>query len=166
MRIAAISTAMWLLWAAEVTAQGEASRFPPGTSAILVDSAASVLRQCTRQAPRGIVEFWQPTDSLVRALEGPLLALLGQVLPRARVGDHPTRALGPREYYRQYVGIIRHGRPLIYVNAFPKPDSLSESIAGKDYWRTIPVDVCDGGAFFFGVVYDVGTRTFESIDFQ
>jgi hypothetical protein len=157
---------MTFLAALEARCQNEASRFPLGTGAVLVDSAPAGLRQCTRETPRGIVQFWQPTDSLVRALEIPLVALLQQVLPRVSIGDRPQAALRPTAYYRQYVGIVRHGRRLVYVNAFPKPDSLSESIAGKDYWKTRPVDVCDGGAYFFGVVYDVETHLFERIDFN
>jgi len=166
MRVAALSLAIALFVPGAALVQSQASTFPPGTGVILKDSAAAVLRQCTRRTPRNVERFWQPTDSVVRVLEGPLLELLRDVLPRVRIVDRPQPTLRAEQYYRQYVGIVRGGKRLVYVNGFPPPDSLSESIAGKGYWRRLPIEVCDGGPYYFGVVYDVERRAFEPIDFN
>jgi hypothetical protein len=68
----------------------------------------------------------------------------------------PTREKDPRQYYRQYVGVVVAGRKLIYVNGIcEKPPS---------YWRRALVDVCDGGACYWGVLYDPSTGEFSQFE--
>lgn len=62
----------------------------------------------------------------------------------------------PRQYYRRYVGVVVAGRRLIYINGMcVKPPS---------YWRRALVNVCDGGACFWGVFYDPSTGEFSQFE--
>jgi hypothetical protein len=83
-------------------------------------------------------------------------------------------ALHADDYFRQYAGFVVGGRPIIYVNGIHR--SYIEStiraqkevlfhIAGSD-WQHEPIVVCDGGAAFFGVEYDVDSRTFRNLAFN
>jgi hypothetical protein len=66
---------------------------------------------------------------------------------KGEIKDIRTR-LG--KYRVQFVGITRHGRKLIWCNFFPAVD-------GKDefpYWKKSPVEVSDGGSWFWQIDYD------------
>ena len=63
----------------------------------------------------------------------------------------------PRDFDRQYVGVVVDGRELIYINAFKLPDSPSLKPA------TTAVGACDGGAAFWGALYDPQTGAFSEI---
>lgn len=60
--------------------------------------------------------------------------------------------------YRQYVGMYRAGRRVIYANGF------AADPAPRLPWRTEVLVVCDGGPTNFGVVFDPATGEFS--DFQ
>jgi hypothetical protein len=85
-------------------------------------------------------------------------------------------SLTPTDYYRQYVGIIVHGRRLIYINGFhsmflgmqARVDSATRNAkqARQWNWRRVPVFVCDGGYGFFGAVYDPALDRVEDFGFN
>ena len=58
------------------------------------------------------------------------------------------------EYHRQYVGIVVNGKRLIYGNFYPA--SVSEYFDEK----STPVVVCDGGASFWGIVFEPESSVF------
>ena len=68
----------------------------------------TLLRQCSRRSPSDVAGFWSPSPTQVAAVEARLPAML-------RTSGHKV-ALS--QSYRQYVGIISHGKRLIYINAF------------------------------------------------
>jgi len=117
--------------------------------------APTVVQQCSRAVPR-ISGTWQPSENQIRQLEADFHLL------DAHKDDaccNPGASLkNPLRYYRQYVGVIRGGRRLIYINAFREP-------APPD-WRTAPVVVCDGGDGYWGVLYDPALRTFSQLAFN
>lgn len=113
-------------------------------------AGSKLLAQCSRSAPNGATEYWEPTNSEITELE--------RVLPRFLVSQ---RELGVRvpplshSYNRQYVGFVEGGQRFIYGNFYPRdiPFLKGES--------TSPIIVCDGGHDFWGIVYRVDTREFE-----
>lgn len=132
----------------------------------------AVIDQCTRQVPTGITGYWEPDSVTISQLEEKLPELFLRIAT-----EKGRKSFGTDEYYRQYVGLVRHGHKVIYVNGFHRgyvhprewlrdstkfigamPDSAS--------WRTRPVNVCDGGFLYFGVEYDVVRREFGRIDFN
>ena len=158
-----IGLACVLLGAPGARAQGRG--FPAGTGAVMPDSLGpGVLRQCTRRAPQ-LREFWQPQDSLIRSLEDRLLPLLDSILPLANLRGQRVRTPPSTAYHRQYLGVVQDGRRLVYVNGF-QLNTHAERDLGPDYWCSRPIVVCDGGAEFFGVLYDATRGRFERLEFN
>lgn len=110
--------------------------------------AAQVLDTCSRDSPArhpgGVSGYWAPSRQQIEQLE----AQQDQLKPSIAA---------PRDFDRQYVGIEAGGRRLIYINAFHLPDS-SELDPGRT-----AVQVCDGGAGFWGAVYDPEHGSFSDI---
>lgn len=113
--------------------------------------AAQVLDTCSRSSPGRdpgrITGYWAPSRQQVEQLEARLPSLETQV-PKAA------------DFDRQYVGIEMDGRHLIYLNAFHLPDDADIDPA-RDAIR-----VCDGGAQFWGAVFDPGSGRFSDVQFN
>jgi hypothetical protein len=146
----ALIAVVWCLLSGVAPAAAE------GLAALLPrELAATVVQQCSRAVPR-ISGTWQPSESQIRQLEADVRLLEGH---KDEACCNPAASLkDPLRYYRQYVGVIRDGRRLIYINAFRDP-------APPD-WRTAPVVVCDGGDGYWGVLYDPALRTFSQLAFN
>lgn len=113
--------------------------------------AAQVLDTCSRSSPGRepgrVTGYWAPSRQQVEQLEAQLPSLEAQV-PKAA------------DFDRQYVGIEMDGRQLIYVNAFHLPDDADIDPA-RDAIR-----VCDGGAQFWGAVFDPASGSFSDVQFN
>jgi cytochrome c5 len=111
--------------------------------------AAQVLDTCSRDSPAKhageVTGYWAPSRADIDALESRLAQLQPVIAEPALSG-------------RQYVGFESGGKRLIYINAFTLPDH-SEMDPGREAIR-----VCDGGAQFWGAVYDPQAGTFSSIE--
>jgi hypothetical protein len=128
-------------------------RSPRGS--VSLPDASPIANQCSRPDPPQHESTWQPGPEDIRALEMRLGTLerikaRGCCLLDARIGH-----IG--HYYLQYVGIVSHGRRLIYINGFEddRPD-----------WRTTLVSACDGGEGFWGAVFDPATGRFSDLAFN
>ena len=64
------------------------------------------------------------------------------------------------DFDRQYVGIESAGKRLIYINAFHLPDDSGVNPARE------AIRVCDGGAQFWGAVFDPASNTFSELQFN
>lgn len=113
--------------------------------------AAQVLDTCSRSSPGRepgrITGYWAPSRQQVEQLEARLPSLETQV-PKAA------------DFDRQYVGIEMDGRQLIYLNAFHLPDDADIDPA-RDAIR-----VCDGGAQFWGALFDPASGSFSDVQFN
>lgn len=146
-----------------------------GRAAVLpLASAPRMLDACGREVPGGIEGFWTPGEALVRRVERDLPRVLDRVLARvARANDFPRRDRTD-DYLRQYIGIRRNGRALVYINGVHRmmADDLNRSFDGTGLvpaplrWMREPLDACDGGAAFFGVEYDPATGEFGRVEFN
>jgi hypothetical protein len=115
--------------------------------------AEAVSRFCSRGPVAKIDGGWQPTTKNIDAMEE---ALSKSTYLRGKLTSKPDQASNPRQYYRQYVGVIVAGRKLIYINGMcGKPPS---------YWTKTLVDVCDGGRCFWGALYDPGSGEFSQFE--
>ena len=123
-------------------------------SVILVGAAAAktTFHQCSRGTPQEVDGYWTPTVAQARQLDGDIPKTLP--VPHSKGGTIKTA-----DYSRQYIGFTRKGQRFVYVNAF----STRSARELKDHWKTIPVDVCDGGSMFWGMEYDVQKRTFSHL---
>jgi hypothetical protein len=122
----------------------------PGTGTFILhaDAGQSLLRQCSRDAPANVSQFWDPSGEQIQKLE--------LLLPKYVGNDagQKLRIPGNVEYHRQYIGIVVNGKRLIYGNFYPAdfPDYLDE--------KSRPVVVCDGGPAFWGIVFDPEANLF------
>lgn len=131
-----------------------------GDAAILPgEMAATLLRQCSRDAPLPGETTWQPTWNDIARFEA--------ALPRALAADPESRGLvdfqPPERWVRQYVGLVRGGRRFIYGNfapQFPGGSGIPKMSPSR------PMLVCDGGPAFFGAEYDVEARRVSHLAFN
>ena len=94
---------------------------------------------------------WTPGKNEILKLEGKLKSYLKKAAP----GRSPNLWSKLATYKRQYVGITRNGRKVIFANFFC-------NAFGVD-WKTKPVSVSDGGDCYFTVFYDPGSVTFSDL---
>ncbi|WP_349657488.1 hypothetical protein [Xanthomonas sp. 10-10] len=110
--------------------------------------AEQVLDTCSRDSPARhpgqISGYWEPSHQQIEQLESRQDALT------------PTIA-EPREFDRQYVGVVIQGQQLIYINAFKLPNDPPVKPARE------AIKVCDGGSAFWGALYDPQTGAFSQI---
>lgn len=95
--------------------------------------------------------YWTPVESDVRAFEAGLVAFLQEAAPAAS----PDLWQKQQTYKRQYAGLIREGRRLIYASFFC--DTMGEE------WRRSPLFVADGGDCFFQLSYDAERKTYADL---
>lgn len=152
-------------------ALGMAGQIPTGEKSwtvLPVGETKTVLSQCSRVAPRPGEPFWSPTPAQIEELEKRLPVYL-----RKQRRSEQADQLSSR-YLRQYVGITREGRKLIYLNAFPKEvvdmycrvGAKSDSGDCRNHWRVQGIFVCDGGDDFWGVEYDPASKEFSGLAFN
>jgi hypothetical protein len=116
-------------------------------------AVSAMLRQCSRDTPARGEDSWRPSWKDIAPMEA--------ALPKA-LADPSASAIryrNPRDWRRQYVGIVRNGRRFIYGNYFPNS-------FGGDYWRKKPVNICDGGSKLFGAEYDVEARRIDHLSYN
>lgn len=112
--------------------------------------------RCSRPAPQEADGEWIPDSAVIARLEDSLPAYLAL---HARTPAIPDSAGPAAAYLRQYGGFLRGGRREIYVNLYRR----GERMPPERYWRRVPLDVCDGGWSYIGVVYDVQTGQFSEL---
>ena len=116
---------------------------------------AELLKQCSRQVPQNVSDYWTPTDVQVAALKTVLELYLRQhSADRGSVLSQPLDT-----YHGQYVGIVSSGKRLIYGNFYIHQ-------ADWTHEDTQPVAVCDGGRSFFGVVFDPAANKIVDLAFN
>jgi hypothetical protein len=126
--------------------------FPPDARFIFpITVGPDLLEQCSRSTPTNVSGFWEPTMAQIEELETHLVAYLAA---RAKSGEAMPPGIA---YHRQYVGIISDGARRIYGNFYP---------GRKSSRATIPVIICDGGPVFWGIEYDIETKTFMKPNFN
>jgi len=120
------------------------------------DQAKALLSQCSRATPLLGEQGWSPSPSDIARFEA---ALPNALAPAA--AKHAFLKAVSKGWLRQYVGMIRKGRRVIYGNFFPT------GFDGEfNYWRREPVVVCDGGAAFFGAEFDADRNVITNIEFN
>jgi len=89
---------------------------------------------------------WLPSAAQIAAAERGLAAFVAD--------EEPELARKLPSYYRQYLGIVRDGRRLIYINVMHQ-ESLTED-PEIDPTKEL-IFVSDGGDWYFQLEYDVAT---------
>jgi hypothetical protein len=148
-------------------AQTAESRLDAQLGAVLTArDGRATLNQCSRPTPSA-TEFSTPDPATLRSLERKLADELATRLAK-EISD-PAHRRSVNTYYRQYVGIVAAGRRIVYINGFNSVylDLLRTPRSDlTDGWRTHVVNVCDGGANFFGAEYDTTTGEIANFHFN
>ncbi len=106
--------------------------------------------------PRGgEAPFWTPTDNQVQELEALLPRYLNSHPP---INDKPVGNFF--EYGRQYFGVTRNNRRLIYLNAFCNPSKFGRR------WEKEIILVMDGGSCYFQVYFDPAKKEFIALHYN
>jgi hypothetical protein len=96
-------------------------------------------------------EAWTPDRNSVLKLEERIESYLKKAAAKRSPGLWSKLA----KYRRQYIGVTRSGRKVIFVNFFC--DAFDAD------WKTRPVVVDDGGDCFFNLLYDPVSSTFSGL---
>jgi hypothetical protein len=129
---------------------------------------------CTQQGPPGMTGTWTLTPSQADRVDALLAPLLTAHL-KAINDPSNIKMRGPAsDYYRQFYGLRLNGRQVIYVNGFSRrliedevlPDGSNIGPIFEGDWRRQTVAACDGGLWYFQVVYDVATDALSDFKFN
>lgn len=96
-------------------------------------------------------ETWTPDKNEIIKLE----AKIKSYVKKAAAKRSPKLWSKLATYKRQYVGIIRNGRKVIFSNFFCQSFDID--------WKTTPVAVDDGGDCYFTVLYDSASAIFSDL---
>jgi hypothetical protein len=136
-----------------LTANCQILKFKPSFSVTLDTSFGStLLNQCSRSVPENISSFWTITQHDVESLENNLRSL--------------STSIDSIELFGlQYLGVTINEKRFIYINAFPLSDL--ELYKGNKYDPAkYPIGACDGGDYYWGVLFDLQTKQFSSLAFN
>ncbi|MDG2532912.1 hypothetical protein P6144_04585 [Sphingomonas sp. HITSZ_GF] len=122
------------------------------------DKTAAMLVQCSRATPKAGESGWTPGMGDIARMEAKLPAALRLMRPDPFLRKELEAV--PRGWLRQYVGIIRGGKRYIYGSYAP------DTPGHRSYWRTQPIDICDGGPTNFGAEYDVESDAIDHLAFN
>lgn len=123
-----------------------------GPLALKMEQAQLLFEQCSRRAPKPEGQLWFPTAAEVGALEMQLEKHMATLK-----FDNPNRPPANQQYRGQYVGFMRNNVKYIYASYIPAkvshifPDGTAHQ-------------VCDGGAQFWGIVYNTTTAQFSEFE--
>jgi hypothetical protein len=130
----------------------------PAVSAEIASERAVVLklsafkdgfRLCSRKGPENVTGYWELDQAEVGRID---LALMRYMV---RSGLKTRLSLATDGYVRQYLGLIRDGRRFVYINAFGARTGEDLAKARSEFAKW-----CDGGSLFWGIEYDVRTKSF------
>ena len=141
------------------------SNILPNQYTLLDSTKAEILvSQCSRYAP--IIEgSWNPSEQQIKELENHIFKISELTADSCCIIGQKVNDVN--KFYRQYVGVIVNGQKLIYINAFPnfEFDNLPKNYKKPD-WRKEPYTVCDGGEYYWGVLYNPLTKEFRELAFN
>jgi hypothetical protein len=132
-------------------------------SALLpVSQAKALAEQCSRDSPRDYTDTWIPTTEQIRDMESKL-GDISKLKAECCIQGETIR--NPERWYLQYVGLVWHGKKIIYISAPDVDEPVYKLVVDgvvKGDWRSIVIRVCDGGSSW-GVIYDSATHKFSNL---
>jgi len=141
-----------------------AGSLPPETTILAPPREGFPLPGCSRPTAGPIEGGWEPKDIDILDMEA-ALALAMQSLANLPIYEKGTESPDPLTYQagdprwqRQFFGIVRGGRFLVYGNYLPAHVDIDPA--------HMPTGVCDGGPVFFGAEYDIETGAITHLAFN
>lgn len=129
---------------------------PEGPLALKAAQASQLFKQCSRRAPDPRSQLWFPTAADVKAFEAKLEKHMKTIEP----GTWGAPAAG-EQYRGQYAGFMRGNVKYIYAAYVPARyiEFLSKHCSSGD-----AIQLCDGGPYFWGIVYNTATGEFSELE--
>ena len=137
------------------------SGFEPQFYTKLILESGKIIRdkQCSRAVPKNMRKFWVVSDDDIQQLHRHFSDLTKL---QAELCCQKNGIIENLDNYAfQYIGVTIKRKKYIYVNAFHKMELKNVRI--KTFWREKPVITCDGGNYFWGVIFNLETLTFEQL---
>ncbi|MEQ9376067.1 MAG: hypothetical protein RIG68_12860 [Imperialibacter sp.] len=121
----------------------------------------ALMMQCSRPAPDNVQAFWKINRADRLVLEQHLKAIRKEKSDYGRDGSVIAEF---DSYALQYLGVTIKGQRYIYINAL----RISKKSADEEYpnWRSCVIRVCDGGQAYWGVLFNLKTKSFEQLYFN
>jgi len=134
--------------------------YKPEYSVILdAGKGKDLLKQCSRATPEKVKDFWAPANEDIEKLNNNFKKILKVTATECCIGGLTIKKL--EGYVMQYIGVTIKNKKYIYINAF--------SIGSKKYynnWEQEPAKACDGGAGFWGALFDLEDLAFTQLSFN
>jgi hypothetical protein len=121
---------------------------------------------CAQPSPSGLNGQWTPSKGDIDRLERGLATVINKALARVILekGEALPRA---SDYYRQYGGLYRHGRRVVYVCGLHRwLLETTAKTAGRDTWMRTAMGADDGGLAVLHVLYDIDKDEFGPVQFE
>jgi len=130
-----------------------------GQTAVLSEKESLKLAtQCSRKGVPGIQSTWTPNASQVSEMEIELSKFL--------TAKYPSITKNIKKLYLQYAGFVVSDRHIIYINAFDEFQAHPPFDENPLDWRKVAMKMCDGGRAFWGLEYDLVSKTFSNMAFN
>ena len=114
--------------------------------------APQLFKQCSRRAPIGVRDVSIPSSESVAQLE----ARISKFISDVRNAGHAA-PLKSTQYRGQHAAFRRGEKEFIYGSYVPSYAAASRPLDGQ------ALVVCDGGAQFWGIVYDPASKQFSEL---
>ena len=147
--------------------------FPTEGIVLPVSEAGPLLAACDGTVAQAD-SLWIPSDSIIEEMEVKLARFVGRVSGSASEGDPLHR------YSRQYLGLYRGDKPLVFVNGVHQ--RYLQGLVDRDstrgvtrpvrteqtaqWFRQRAVRICDGGELSFHAEYDVTADSVSAFEFN
>jgi hypothetical protein len=136
----------------------------PDWGAVLpTEEQAKLPQYCAPAKPVNLSGQWTPDRPDIDRLERRLPSVIGRSLGRA-ILERGERLPRPSDYYRQYGGLYRDGRRIIYVCGLHR--ELIETMTEPHRWMHKAMGADDAGLWVLRVLYDVDADDFSPVQFE
>ena len=123
------------------------------------ESGKSLMNQCSRKSYKNVKEFWI-IDSLNL---NNLISNFEQI--KFQKTHNKMQVANLDKFGYQLIGIVINSTKFIYLNAFTRMGEDLDNTREKllENWRSRSIKVCDGGAKFWGILYNTATNEFSEL---
>ena len=119
-----------------------------------------ILKQCSRETPKNISSYWTPTQNDIERLEAQFMKVKDIKANACCLINGTIRTLD--NFGFQYIGVTIKKKKYIYLNAFHVDNDADFSTFYKN-WKTDPIIMCDGGDYYWGVLFDLDKLKFSDL---
>jgi hypothetical protein len=133
---------------------------PKNSTTLDSSKGEQLLRQCSRGTPKNISEYWTPTEADIASLEKQFMKVKKIKATACCLINGTIQTLD--NFTFQYIGVTIKKKKYIYLNAF-RLDNDDDFKTFFKNWKTDPIVMCDGGDYYWGVLFDLDKLKFRDL---